>query len=128
MKINIYPVVSSLHESKRINHETEVLINELIKKSEHQISLCDIDGLYDSDLALILIQSGGSEQLFLENYSKLKPPFYLLTYGYNNSLAASLEILSYLKDNNLDGEVLHDDTDYLIERINQLGKGKKCFR
>lgn len=128
MKIKIYPVVSSLHESKRINHETEVLIDELIKKSEHQISLCDIDGLYDSDLALILIQSGGSEQLFLENYSKLKPPFYLLTYGYNNSLAASLEILSYLKDNNLDGEVLHGDTDYLIERINQLGKGEKCFR
>ena len=83
MKINIYPIVSSLHESKRINQETEVLLNELINKSEHQISLCDIDGLYDSDMALILIQSGGSEQLFLENYGKLKPPFYLFLLFYH---------------------------------------------
>ena len=81
MKINIYPIVSSLHEAKRINQDTEGLLNELIKKSEHQISLCDIDELYDSDLALILIQSGGSEQLFLENYSKLKPPFYFINYN-----------------------------------------------
>ena len=35
-------------------------------------------------VSLILIQSGGSEQLILENFDKLKQPFYLLTYGNNN--------------------------------------------
>ena len=120
MRINIFPIVSSLHEKGRINDETQLLLNELINNSKHNYNICDIDELYNADLSLILIQSGGSEGLFLENFSKLKEPYYLLTYGHNNSLAASLEILSYIKDNNLNGEVLHGTTSYLSDRINQL--------
>lgn len=120
MKINIFPIVSSLHQQDKINHQTKVLLDELFLLGKHQFNIVDIDELYNADLSLILIQSGGSEQLFLNNLSKLKEPFYLLTYGNNNSLAASLEILSYIKDNNLKGEVLHGTTSYLIQRINEL--------
>ena len=120
MKINILPIVSSLHQQDKINHQTKVLLDELFLLGKHQFNIVDIDELYNADLSLILIQSGGSEQLFLNNLSKLKEPFYLLTYGNNNSLAASLEILSYIKDNNLKGEVLHGTTSYLIQRINEL--------
>ena len=66
--------------------------------------------------------------MFLENIKNLKPPFYLLTYGYNNSLAASLEILSYLKDNNLEGEVLHGSNEYIIKRIKELTKVNVKYR
>lgn len=120
MRINIFPIVSSLHEETRINEQTEILLNELIKTSNHEFNIVGIDELYDADLSLILIQSGGSEGLFLSNFDKLKEPYYLLTYGHNNSLAASLEILSYVKDNNLKGEVLHGNTEYLNNRINSL--------
>ena len=124
MKINIYPIVSSLHEETRINEETFKLLNELITNSNHQFNIVNIDELYNADLSLVLVQSGGSEGLFLKQFSKLKEPYYLLTYGNNNSLAASLEILSYLKDNNLKGEVLHGSTDYLNERIDILLSNK----
>ena len=120
MKINIFPIVSSLHSTNVISKNTLMLLEELKSLSNHEFNIVDIDSLYDADLSLILIQSGGSEQLILENFDKLKQPFYLLTYGNNNSLAASLEILSYLKDNNLDGEVLHGSNKYIIERINAL--------
>ena len=120
MKVNIFPIVSSLHEQTRINEQTEKLLNQLIQSSEHEFNIVDIDELYNADLSLILIQSGGSEGLFLSNFDKLKEPYYLLTYGHNNSLAASLEILSYVKDNNLIGEVLHGDTEYLNNRIDSL--------
>ena len=122
MKINIFPIVSSLHSTNVISKNTLMLLEELKSLSNHEFNIVDIDSLYDADLSLILIQSGGSEQLILENIDKLKQPFYLLTYGNNNSLAASLEILSYLKDNNLDGEVLHGSNKYIIERINALIK------
>lgn len=128
MRINVFPIVSSLHEKNRINYETEGLLNELAKDGQYDIRIVDVSELYDADLALILIQSGGSERLFLDNYDKLKPPFYLLTYGHNNSLAASLEILSYLKDHKLAGEVLHGNTNYIIQRIQELTKSKKCYR
>lgn len=120
MKINIYPIVSSLHQKDRINDETLKLLKELERLSNHTFEIVDIDDFYNADLSLILIQSGGSEQLFLKQFKKLKGPYYLLTYGHNNSLAASLEILSYLKDHNLNGEVLHGSNEYIAKRINEL--------
>ena len=72
LKINIYPIVSSLHEETRINVETQKLINELLKESVYQFNIVDIDELYNADLSLILIQSGGSEGLFLKYLPKLK--------------------------------------------------------
>ena len=128
MKVNIFPLVSALHKQDVINDNTKILLNELMQISDIEFNIVDVDKLYDCDLPLVLIQSGGSEGLFLENFSKLKPPFYLLTYGHNNSLAASLEILSYLKDNNLDGEVLHGSNEYIIKRIMELQNTKSQFR
>ena len=120
MVINIYPIVSPLHKQDRINSETRKLLDELQCLSSHTFNIVNIDELYNADLSLILIQSGGSEQLFLKCFKKLKGPYYLLTYGHNNSLAASLEISSYLKDRNLCGEVLHGNNEYISNRINQL--------
>ena len=128
MKVNIFPLVSSLHNQNKINENTLKLLNELMSISDVEFNISSIDELYNSDLSLILIQSGGSEGLFLENIKNLKPPFYLLTYGYNNSLAASLEILSYLKVNNLEGEVLHGSNEYIIKRIKELTKINVKYR
>ena len=122
MVVNIYPIVSSLHKQDKINISTKKLLDELESLSSHKFNIVDIDDLYNADLSLILIQSGGSEQLFLKHFNKLKGPFYLLTYGHNNSLAASLEILSFLKDRNLVGEVLHGSNNYIAARIDSLIK------
>jgi L-fucose isomerase-like protein len=46
--------------------------------------------------------------------------YYLLTSGKSNSLAASLEILSYLRQQGLKGEVLHGQADYLQHRVQVL--------
>ena len=128
MKVNVFPLVSSLHSQDKINENTKNLLGELMSASDVEFNVTSLDDLYEGDLALILIQSGGSEGLFLENLSKLKAPYYLLTYGNNNSLAASLEILSYLKDNNLDGEVLHGSNEYIIDRVKSLAKGETKYR
>ena len=128
MKVNIFPLVSSLHNQNKINKATQKLLNELMSISNIDFRISTIEELYDCDLSLILIQSGGSEGLFLENFSKLRGPFYLLTYGNNNSLAASLEILSYLKDNDLDGEVLHGTNEYIIKRIKEIANSNIKYR
>ena len=128
MRVNIYPLVSSLHNQSKINENTQKLLNELMSESNIDFKISSLEELYASDLSLILIQSGGSEGLFLENIDNFKGPYYLLTYGNNNSLAASLEILSYLKDNNLDGEVLHGSDEYIIKRVKQLIQTQVNYR
>lgn len=123
MKVNVYPIKSPLHDQKVLDNSTSELLNHLNTDSIHISIENDIDKIYDgSDLTLILVQSGGSENLFLENFGKFKEPYYLLTYGTSNSLAASLEILAFLKNHHLKGEVLHGDNDYLISRIQHLAR------
>lgn len=122
MKVNIYPIVSSLH-NQRLIEETSKLLEPLSKKGYSFTFISDVNKFYeDADLSLVLVQSGGSENLFLQAFGKLKEPYYLLTYGTNNSLAASLEIMAFLKRHHLKGEVLHGDIDYLDRRMKDLAK------
>jgi hypothetical protein len=82
-----------------------------------------VDELSSDELSLILVQTGGSEGFFKKDiYPFFNGPYYLLTYGANNSLAASLEILSFIKNESKKGEVLHGDISYIANRIKDLKK------
>lgn len=126
MKIKILPLVSSLHDKEVVNQSTIEFINELKLLTSFDFEITsNVDELYiNSDLSLLLIQTGGSENYFLRDLNKLKSPFYLLTYGFSNSLAAAIEILSYINQNNLEGEILHGSTSYISNRLISLIKEK----
>ncbi len=125
MKVAIYPIVSSLHDESIIDSQTVAFINELKECKEFDLVISSLEELYNSDLALILVQSGGSEGKFLSLKKQLRQPYYLLTYGTNNSLAASMEILSYLKNNFEVAEILHGPIEDIATRITELGNIKK---
>ena len=126
MKIKILPLVSSLHDKEVVNQSTIKFLNELKSLSSFDYEIVNnVDELYiNSNLSLLLIQTGGSENYFLRDLNKLKSPFYLLTYGFSNSLAAAIEILSYINQNNLEGEILHGSTSYISNRLISLIKEK----
>lgn len=122
MKILIYPIYSPLHNGDFMKRETERLLKSLKEKTSYDFLLTDIDHLYDGDIALILVESGGSEHYYLEVKDRLKEPVYLLTFGNNNSLAASLEILTYIQNHKQKGEILHGSDEYIANRILTLLK------
>ena len=127
-RIYLYPIRSLMSHGDFINKDSENLINELKNKLGNDYSfefINSFDKVKRNDFVLILIQSGGSEAIFKrEVYSVYPGPFYLLTYGSSNSLAASLEILTFLKDNLRKCEVLHGDNDYIVKRIETLYENK----
>ena len=65
-----------------------------------------------ADHQVVAVLSGGTESQFVELVQSgqidLHQPVFLLVSGYSNSLAASLEILSYIHQNGGKGEVLTD--------------------
>ena len=76
---------------------------------------------------IIYLRTGGTEGLFKEQYFaegrlNIPEPVRLLTSGKSNSLAASMEILSFLRRNGLRGEILHGSPEYIAERIMHPGK------
>ena len=58
----------------------------------------------------------------------LERPFYLLASPTSNSLAASMEILSFLRLLGLKGEILHGNADYLRERICALDAAETALK
>ena len=61
------------------------------------------------EFALLYVASGGSEGYFLEVFEQLKRRHcYILTSGESNSLAASMEILSYLRRRGGSGQIRFD--------------------
>lgn len=83
------------------------------------------DDFGTADLSLIFVRTGGTEGQFRKLLPELVAknggrPFYLLASETNNSLAASLEILSFLRQQGMKGEVLHGSASYVQERIRQL--------
>ena len=125
MKIAVLPIKSSLHDDVYINEETKKLLNEIESLGDYSFRLSNLSDFYNDDLSVILVQSGGSEGHFLEMEQNLKEPFYLLTYGSNNSLAASMEILSYLQNKNKLAEILHGTPKYIASRLSNLENQQK---
>lgn len=70
-------------------------------------------GTHDRDL--IYVRTGGTEGIFKK--LGLKGDIRLLTSGKSNSLAASMEILSYIRKNGGRGEILHGSAEYISGRI-----------
>lgn len=122
MKIKVLPLVSSLHDQNVITELTSDFLKELEKQTNMSFIIeRNIDELYkDSDLSLLLVQTGGSENYFLRDFPKIKFPLYLLTYGFSNSLAAAIEILSFVNNSNLKGEILHGSAEYIASRIKKI--------
>jgi L-fucose isomerase-like protein len=73
-------------------------------------------------LDVIYVRTGGTEGLFKEVYQHLQGHVLLLTSGKSNSLAASMEILSYLNQQGRRGEIIHGTPAYIAERLRLLSR------
>lgn len=124
MNIKISGFKSSLSYNDGLNMITGKFVQDIEEVLGEKLVYSELSD-YDCDLKLIYIQSGGSEGLFLSNLDLLCEPYYLLTNGSNNSLAASLEIMTYCNLNGKKGEVIHGDIEYVAGRIKVLAATEK---
>ena len=85
------------------------------------LRLVPLETYLEDEFALLYVASGGSEGYFLEIFERLKGRHcYILTSGESNSLAASMEILSYLRKHGGSGEILHGDIREVAGQIRVL--------
>ena len=122
MNIAIYTITSELHDAKSIDATTRAFLESL--DITYDMRGNDFSDYGSHALDLIYIRTGGTEGIFKPLLPQLqqqsKRPFYLLTSGKSNSLAASMEILSYLNQQGITGEIIHGSTAYIHHRIKVL--------
>lgn len=122
MKIGVYYVVSNTAAAKIADEGNYPWLDKLSELTGYEFEVTDIEHINDYDLAFEFIGGGGTEAMVLEVLDKLPRPVFLLTTGANNSLAASMEILSYLRQNDIPGEIIHGSDEFVVKRIKELSK------
>ena len=124
MTISIYTLTSELHDEKAVSAVTQDFLNSL--QIDYMLKGGDYADYGCQSLSVIYVRTGGTEGIFRRLLPQLRrqsqAPFYLLTSGKSNSLAASMEILSYLQQNGLQGEIIHGSADYISRRLQILAK------
>ena len=99
MKTAIYTITSPLHDEESVNKVSSAFLAEI---EDTMGAVFDFRGrdfsAYGTDaLDIIFVRTGGTEGIFKELLPALEGRILLLTAGKSNSMAASLEILSYLR-------------------------------
>ena len=130
MTTAIYTLTSQLHDKAAVDAATQEFLGGL--GIEYELKTSDFKDYGGHDLELIYVRTGGTEGIFKNELPRMlrqsKQPFYLLTSGKSNSLAASMEILSYLRQQGLKGEILHGSDEYIKGRITTLQQVGKAMR
>ena len=125
-KTAIYTITSGLHDESAVRSLSDEFLRSIFPDGGYDFKGADFSDFGTAELNMIYVRTGGAEGIFKELLPKLLDAgvsfFTLLTSGTNNSLAASLEILSFLKQKGLKGEVLHGSPEYIRGRIAHLEK------
>ncbi|MBO4635327.1 MAG: hypothetical protein J5669_08160 [Bacteroidales bacterium] len=120
----IYTITSSLHDEASVSRLSDEFLSSVFPDGDYEFKGADFSDFGTHTLDLIYVRTGGAEGIFKsllpEMLARGIERYYLLTSGKSNSLAASLEILSYLKLQGLKGEVLHGSAAYLQARVQAL--------
>ena len=129
-KIAIYTLTSELHDERAVAAVTQEFLNSL--HIEYDLRGNDYADYGSHSLDLIYVRTGGTEGIFLRLLPQMQAqsdkPFYLLTSGKSNSLAASMEILSYLRQQGFKGEIIHGNSQYIHDRINNLSRVAEAMK
>ncbi len=120
----VYTITSGLHDERSVGKISDEFLRGVFPDGDFEFKGADFRDFGTHELDLIYVRTGGAEGIFKsllpEMLARGIERYYLLTSGMSNSLAASLEILSYLRQQGLKGEVLHGSAEYLRQRVSAL--------
>lgn len=130
MNIAIYTLTSELHNEQAVSTATQEFLRSL--GVDYELKGCNYADYGTHALDLIYVRTGGTEGIFRRLLPQLQQqsnkPFYLLTSGKSNSLAASMEILSFLRQQQIRGEIIHGSEAYMHHRITLLERVGETLR
>ena len=115
----LYSLTSDLHSETPLTASQEAFIKSVERAVGAPFTHKDSDFIsYDkTENNIIYVRTGGTEGIFKNIFHPDGRPIRLLTSGKSNSLAASMEILSYLNQRGYPAEILHGNAEEIARRL-----------
>ena len=118
MNLNLITFASSLASRESIFTDHHTLLDAIGEKYDvRYIFPEELGNTIPEGATMVLVGSGGVEEMVKANIDRLPPYVVLIADGLKNSLAASLEILSWMRMNGRHGRVLHGPTGFIMQGI-----------
>ncbi len=111
-----------------IERETRKFLEGIKKAGGPQLIPVEDDRIDYPEPSLVLVQSGGTENIIKEALLDLDPPYFLLAGEHFNALSAALEVLTFLRSRGLKAEVLHGSTPSLARRLERIAKASQAIQ
>ncbi len=128
MKLNLITFASSLASRESIFTDHHELLDAISEKYDVQyIFPEELDGIMPEGATMVLVGSGGVEEMVKANIDRLPPYVVLIADGLKNSLAASLEILSWMRLNDRHGRVLHGPISFIMQGIDDYAAAHEAL-
>lgn len=121
MTIYLISFASLLHKQATVHSSHEAILSELEKY--YTVKLIDYPNMHklsSDDFKIVFIATGGVEKMVIQHFESLPRPAILLADGMHNSLAAALEISTWLRGHGMKSEILHGELPAIILRIQTL--------
>lgn len=118
MKLNLIVFGSSLTSRSSIFDGHKEILDRIKELFEvNYIFPEQLDETPSEEVSMVFVGSGGVEEMVKAVIDKLPSYVILIADGMKNSLAASLEILSWMRQEGRQGRVIHGDIDYMMQNI-----------
>lgn len=119
MDINVFMVKQILVDD--LDHDASYFLDDLGNELGGKVHLKGAEEIADGPFRIVYIASGGSENQFKAHFDVLTDrPCFLLTRSAGNSLAAAMEILSYMQQHGKKGEIIHGSVKACAARIRNI--------
>ena len=122
-KLNLITFASSLASRESIFTDHHELLDAIAKEYDvRYIFPEELGDIRPEGATMVIVGSGGVEEMVKANIDQLPPYVVLIADGLKNSLAASLEILSWMRLEGRQGRVLHGPTGFIMKGIDDYAQ------
>lgn len=111
---------SVLHTDSALKQKAFDLFEYIEQKTGNNFADAGMEDLKDENVSLVYVATGGTAGKFREALPSLKEPVILITSGSDNSLSASMEMMTYLANEGKKGRLLHGSTEELTNKLEQV--------
>ncbi len=122
MSIGLLHLSSPLGDMENISSSTASFLQGIERKLGEKLKEISLGNYQSVDLPIILVKTGGVEGKFKKLYEQLPEPYIILAGNTHNALAASLEILAFLRQRGKKAEIIHGDIEYINIRLKVLAR------
>lgn len=111
---------SSSHQNPELEQKASDLFSAVERKVGFSFSSGTIEEVKEEQVSIVYVATGGTAGMFKEALDFLKAPVIIVTSDSDNSLSASMEMMTYLSNKGIRGRLLHGPREEVSSKIEQI--------